>query len=145
MIAVPATDKRLEMLAKYMYEKTGTFFDYKMCSGFAILNDKGQFVAGVILSNYRKHDIEISCATETSAAWRPHIMKAVFQYVFGQLGCTRCTSIVTKKNTRCRSFLNGLGFTLEGNVRRGYDGKRDALVYGLLAAECRYFTGVSDG
>jgi RimJ/RimL family protein N-acetyltransferase len=144
MIAVPATGTQLDAVISYMHEKTGGKFDASLCSGFAVLSDNKEFVAGIVLSNYRTHDIEISCATESSIAWRPHVMKAVFQYVFGQLSCVRCTAIVTKGNKRCREFLNDLGFTLEGNVRNGYDGKRDALIYGLLAAECRYFTGVSN-
>jgi RimJ/RimL family protein N-acetyltransferase len=140
MIAVPAGDKT-PMVLQYVSEKIGVQFNPSMSTAFAVLNDNGEFVAGVVLSNFRVHDIEISCATETSVAWRPHIMRAVFEYVFVQLKCARCTSIVTKGNARCRSFLKGLGFSLEGNVRMGYDGKRDALIYGLLASECRYLGG----
>lgn len=130
------------MVVQYMQQRTGAIFDPALCVAFAILNDNDEFVAGVVLSNYRKHDIEVSCATESSMAWRPHVMAAVFQYIFGQLGCVRCTSIVTKSNTKCRKFLDSLGFSLEGNVRLGYDGNKDALIYGLLAAECRYLVGV---
>lgn len=141
MIAVPA-ENLTPMVLQYMEEKIGVKFDNKLAVAFAILNDKTEFVAGVVLSNFREHDIEISCATETSMAWRPHVMGAVFQYVFKQLGCARCTSIVTRNNTRCRDFLDSLGFQLEGNLRMGYDGKRDALIYGLLAKDCRYLSGV---
>lgn len=144
MIAVPAGDKT-KLVCDYMTEKTGAVFDVGLCTAFAILNDSGAFVAGVVLSNFRKHDIEISCASETSMAWRPHVMTAVFEYVFTQLGCSRCTSIVTKGNGKCRTFLNDLGFNLEGNLRMGYDGTKDALIYGLLAAECRYLLGKDDG
>lgn len=138
MLAVPAAEQTA-MVCRYLGEKTGRSFDPGMCSAFAILNDKREFVAGVVISNFRTHDCEISCATETSAAWRPHIMRAVFGYIFGQLGCVRVTAITRKQNKRSRDFLKALGFELEGNVRLGYDGRKDALIYGLLASECRYF------
>ena len=141
MIAIPANENTAKV-CEYLTQKTSAVFDPALCTAFAIMSDKSEFVAGVVLSNWRKHDIEISCATESSMAWRPHVMKAVFQYVYDQLGCTRCTSIVTKSNSKCRTFLNDLGFTLEGNLRMGYDGKRDALIYGMLRAECRYLKGV---
>lgn len=138
MLAVPAGD-RTAMVCQYIGEKVGRKFDPGMCSAFAILNDKNDFVAGVVISDYRGHDCQISCAAETSAAWRPHIMRAVFGYIFGQLGCVRVTAATRKQNKAARGFLKALGFELEGNVRLGYDGTKDALIYGLLASECRYF------
>lgn len=141
MRAIPAGE-RTPLVGMYMTEKTGAHFEPGMFQALAILNDDDDFVAGVVISNFRGHDCEISCATESSTAWRPTVMNAVFQYIFGQLGCIRCTSIVKKNNKRSRDFLEGLGFVLEGNIRCGYDGVKDALIYGLLASECRYFPPV---
>jgi RimJ/RimL family protein N-acetyltransferase len=138
MLAVVCPPDKMQILCGYMHEKTGTVFDPAMCQGFGIINDQTEFVAGVIISNFREHDCEISCATETSAAWRPTVLTAVFQYIFVQLNCVRCTSIVTKANKKSRGFLKALGFELEGNVRLGYDGVKDALIYGLLRQDCRY-------
>ena len=137
MRAVPAAENT-ELVGRYVGEKCGVQFTPGAYQAFAILNDQGDFCAGVVISNFRDHDCEISCATETSAAWRDHVMRAVFTYVFKQLGCVRCTCIVRKNNKRCRDFLDGLGFVLEGNLRKAYDGVKDALIYGLLAEECRY-------
>lgn len=146
MLAVPAGDK-LPMLCQYMASKTGAKIDPANCQGFAVLSDEGKFVAAVIVSNLRyfngvPFDCEISCATESSIAWRPHVCKAVFEYIFGQLGCTRVTAITRKNNTRSREFLEALNFQLEGNVRKGYDGQKDALIYGLLAEDCQFFGGI---
>ena len=147
MRAVPANAQNIGALCSYMYEKTGVVFEPNLCQGFAIISDTNDFVAGVIISNLRHHngkaiDCEISCATETSIAWHPDVCKAVFGYIFGQLNCTRCTSITKKNNTKSRSFLEALNFVLEGNVRRGYDGEKDALIYGLLAEDCQFFGGL---
>lgn len=144
MMAVPA-GKFTEMVAAYITEKTGAQFTPGMYQAMMVLNDKDDFVAGVVFTNFRNIDVEISCAGETPAAWRPGVRKAIFSYVFVQLGCVRCTSITLKGNRRARAFLEGLGFQLEGNVRLGYDGRRDALIYGLLRSECRDLGDALDG
>ena len=149
MKAVPALDiPAKELLCRYMYQKTEAMLTPASVGGFAILNDQGKFTAAVLVSNVRYYentaiDCEISCASESPMAWRPHVCTAVFQYVFGQLGCTRCTSITRKNNTKSRAFLEALNFQLEGRIRRGYDGKNDALVYGLLAENCDFFGGLN--
>lgn len=148
MIAVVADRQRLVLLCEYMYEKIGIRFDPTEVQGFAVLSDSGKFVASVIVSNLRYSDnkpidCEISCASETGAAWRPEVCRAIFGYIFGQLGCTRCTSIVRKNNGPSRKFLESLNFQLEGNLRKAYDGQKDALVYGLLAEECSYYEGLN--
>lgn len=137
MIAIPAGNLT-EMVGQYLTEKTGATFAPGMFQALAIVNDQRDFVGGVVVSNFRNRSCEISCAADTSAAWRPSVMRAVFTYIFVQLDCVRCTAITMKRNKRARDFLEGLGFVLEGNLRLGYDGKNDALVYGLLASECRY-------
>ena len=147
MMAVPAGNLTT-MVGDYVSEKLGMRFVPGTYQAMMVINDEKDFVAGVVFTNYRQLDVEISCVSETPAAWRPHVCRAVFKYVFDQLGCVRCTSITSKGNKRARTFLEGLGFVLEGNIRLGYDGHRDALVYGLLKAECRFLAddcGVDDG
>jgi RimJ/RimL family protein N-acetyltransferase len=137
MEALPAGDLT-EMVGKYVTEKTGMVLTPGMYQAFMVKSDDNEFVAGVVVSNFRGTDCEISTATETPLAWRPNVCKAIFQYIFVQLGCVRCTSITTKSNKKARGFLEALGFVLEGNVRLGYDGRKDALIYGLLKGECRF-------
>jgi RimJ/RimL family protein N-acetyltransferase len=144
MLAVPAGDKSA-MVAEYISSKvegSSLRFVPGMYQAFAFLNDKQDFVGGAVVSNFRQcqysNDCEISCAAETSMAFRPHVCAAVFQYIFTQMQCGRCTALTTKKNVRTRAFLEALGFRLEGCVKRGYDGKRDALIYGLLVEDCRF-------
>ena len=127
-----------DMVGQYVMEKTGMRVQPGMYSAFMVVNDSNDFVAGVVISNFRDTDCEVSCASESSAAWRPQVCRAIFKYIFEQLGCARCTSITTKRNGKARGFLEALGFQLEGNVRLGYDGVKDALIYGLLASECRF-------
>jgi RimJ/RimL family protein N-acetyltransferase len=145
MRAVPA-EELTGAVGQYLMEKIrGLKLVPGMFTAFAFLNDQNDFVGGCAISGWRQgqygNDCEISCAAETSMAFRPHVFKAVFGYVFVQLKCVRLTCVTTKRNKRARTFIERIGFELEGNVRLGYDGKRDALIYGLLAADCRYLAG----
>jgi RimJ/RimL family protein N-acetyltransferase len=144
MIAAPA-GKFTEMVGQYVAEKTGMELVPGQFAAMMVVNDNKDFVAGVVFTNFRKTDIEVSCASESPAAWRPDVCRAIFKYIFEQLGCVRCTSITVKSNKKARAFLESLGFQLEGNVRLGYDGRRDALIYGLLASECRFLSEGTDG
>lgn len=143
MIAIPA-GIHTDMVAQYVTEQTGAQFTPGTFAAMMVVDDKRDFVAGIVFSNHRGTDVEVSCAGETPMAWRPWVCKAVFQYVFDQLGCVRCTSITVKGNTRARDFLTGLGFELEGKLRLGYDGTRDALIYGLLRSDCRFLADDSE-
>lgn len=141
--------KEMVMLCEYIFEKTGSKQNPLMCSGFAFLSDDGKFWGGATVGNIRYYpptgraiDVEISCAAEKGIIWRDVLMKTVFQYIFVQLQCVRCTAITKKSNVKSRKFLEGLKFALEGNIRKGYDGEKDALVYGLLAEDCPYVWGV---
>lgn len=149
MIAAPA-GRLTDMVGQYVMEKIpGLVLQPGMFQAFMVVNDNSELMAGIVFTNYRTTDgkptdIEISCAGETPAAWRPSVCKAIFKYVFETVGCVRCTSITVKGNRKARSFLEGLGFQLEGNVRLGYDGFKDALIYGLLRSECRFLADDSE-
>lgn len=150
MLAVPAGDKT-GLVGRYLMEKVhGLKLVDGMYQAFAFLSDTNEFVGGCAITNFREgeygNDCEISVAAETSMAFRPHMMCAVFTYVFVQLKCTRLTCITTKRNKRGRAFIERSGFRLEGTLKRAYDGKRDALIFGLLRENCRYLgTGGSNG
>lgn len=142
MHTIPAGDKT-NMVGQYLMEKVpGLRLTPEMYTAFAFLSDKSEFVGGCVVTNFREgqfgNDCEITCAAETPMAFRPHVFRAVFGYVFEQLSCVRLTAVTTTRNKRARTFLEAIGFVLEGNIRRGYDGRRNALVYGLLASDCRY-------
>jgi hypothetical protein len=136
------------MVCQYVSDKIGhdaPAFDPAMCASFAIFNSDKAFIGGVVITNYRDFDCAISVASETSLAWSDGVCRAVFTYVYDQLGCVRVTSYTKKSNKRCRAFLDGLGFQLEGTIRKGYSGKAAALVYGLLREECRWLGDYDDG
>ena len=105
MIAVPA-GRFTEMVGEYLTEKTGMEARaWNVSKRCMVVDDGNNFVAGVVISNFRTTDCEISCASENPAAWRPHVCKAIFTYIFEQLGCVRCTSITVKGNRKARGFF----------------------------------------
>jgi hypothetical protein len=137
MKCVPAGENT-ELVGSYVGEKSGCGFEPGMYQALAVINESGDFCAGVVVSDFRGHDCQMSCAAETSVAWRGNVLNTIFEYVFNQLGCARCTAITKKSNRRTREFLERIGFQLEGRLRLGFDGTKDALIYGLLASECPY-------
>ena len=63
---------------------------------------------------------------------------AVLDHAFGPLGLHRVELRTNPTNKRSRSVAQRLGFTLEGVLREAAafpDGRRDDMVYGLLASE----------
>ena len=99
----------------------------------------GKLVGGILANNYRAGvDIHVHLVT-TSARWaRRGVLRDLFWYPFHYLQLPRVSFITSRKNKRMRSVAERMGFKLEGMVRKGYDGKTDAAVYGMLREECRF-------
>lgn len=92
----------------------------------------GELIAGVVYHDYRRFSIQISMAAETPKWCSRRTLNILLGYPFNQCGVERITACTAKNNKRLRSMVERLGFKLEGTIRRGFDGKHDLLVYGLL-------------
>jgi RimJ/RimL family protein N-acetyltransferase len=102
----------------------------------------GKLVGGVVYHNYVEHDIQVSIAVDgaTFMPWR-----GLFAYPFEQLGCSRITAMIGRKNKKSRKMCELLGFRLEGVHPKGLDGTQDAMSYGLLKEHCRWIKDRSNG
>lgn len=99
----------------------------------------GKIVAGLTFQNYREGvDIEVSLAADSPRWAHPATLRRLFRYPFVQLGLPRLTCITARKNKRARKLIEGMGWKLEGKCRRAYDGVQDAMIYGMLADDCRF-------
>lgn len=134
------------LAAKYVADMVG--FDIIVSDvpylGLVIADKDNKPIGALLITNYRGvAGCEISGGADSPSCARKGVIKYIFNYVFNTLGCARCTCTVAKRKGtgRTRRFLEGLGFVLEGCLRRGYDGKHDALIYGLLAENCRFLGG----
>lgn len=112
------------------------------------IEDRGRLIAGAVFTDYRVlpygKDIQITFAS-VSPRWATRgNIRAIMSYPFIQLGCTRLTTITGRKNKRARKFIEGIGFHLEGVVRKAYDGYQDAIVYGQLRGECKWLDAMPE-
>jgi RimJ/RimL family protein N-acetyltransferase len=103
----------------------------------------GRPVAGFVFTELRPgphgNDVRVSVAAESGAKWaRKEILAYLFGYAFAQLKCSRVTFVIREGNRHAERVSKKLGFRKEGVLRQGWDGKTNALVYGLLKTECKY-------
>lgn len=103
-----------------------------------IVNENDELVGGISLRLLNGFDGSISVVSHRSDFILPSMCRDLFHYVFVQERLTRLSCSIAKGNKRARRLAEGLGFKLEGVKRQGFDGRRDACQYGMLATECRW-------
>lgn len=95
----------------------------------------GQAVAVAAVNHWCGYDCEVSI-TSTGGLSRDFI-RAVFRYVFEELGCRRVTGRVDAALPWSRQ-LSRLGFVEEGRLRGGAPSGGDTIIFGMLRQECRW-------
>lgn len=115
--------------------------DFNPCTAIGLLDKDGELMAGCIYSNWRKKskDIELTFASKTPQWATANNIKTFLAYPFFQLGCNRVTAIVDARNTHAMRFLKRLGMKCEGNMRQAMDGVHDAVIFGMLFKQCKWF------
>jgi RimJ/RimL family protein N-acetyltransferase len=108
------------------------------------LEDNGRLIAGCLYSDHKPHNIDMHFASDSPKAATKRNFRAWFGYPFIQLGVQRVTAIIAKPNKSSRAFVEKAGFLLEGTARKGFDGIRDACIYGMLFSDCRYLKTHTD-
>lgn len=64
-------------------------------------------------------------------------LRLVFEFVFGSLGCARCTAHAKSDEPEWISVLERIGFRREGVKRKAWHGI-DLVMFGMLREECRW-------
>ncbi|MBX4908361.1 MULTISPECIES: GNAT family protein [Rhizobium] len=90
--------------------------------------ERGRIIAGFVFNVWTEHDIEISLAADRLSLT---LMRAVFDYVFNQLGCRRATCRTRADNISAQRLLARVGAEPEGR-QRGYFGDCDGLLYAIM-------------
>ena len=116
--------------------------DFGPCASIGVAI-AGRPVSGVVYSWFRRepfgNDVRATIAAEHGSKWaREAVLREMFAYPFLQLECARITCLIKEGNTRSERLCRHLGFRKEGVLRRAWDGRSNALLYGLLKSECRY-------
>ena len=101
------------------------------CIGFARDN---QLVCVVVNYHMTTNGVFSSFAATTPRWASKENIAAWGNWVFNQLKMDRVTATVKKRNKRSRKFVEGVGFQVEGKLRKAVEGE-DMIIYGLLKEE----------
>lgn len=122
-----------------------TIDEFGRFTTIGIAGPSGTLIAGAIYHRWRKFDCELTFAASSPRWCRRGIVSALFHYPFVQQGLERMTLIIGENNPRALKLNLGLGFKIEGRVRRAYDGKNDAFILGMLRDECKWIGAKASG
>lgn len=135
-----------EQVAKWVQAKLPEIRNgFGVCVAVGIVDDS-QPIAGIVYHDYRPEiSVQMSMASTRPQWCNRRTLRALLSYPFLQLQVARVTVYTGKHNKKLRSLVERLGFELEGRVRRGFDGQKDLLIYGLLREEAERWIGERHG
>jgi len=109
-------------------------------TAIGLVDAAGYLHAGVVFNTYTGPDVILSIRLRDKSSITRRFIVTVFKYVFGQLGCQRCSALITRRNKVSQKFCRAIGFKYEGTLREWYADGQDAIVFGMLKRECRWHT-----
>jgi hypothetical protein len=121
----------------------GSFFPHShtvwdpACTGVGVMLDD-ELKGGLVIELLTTFDAQVSFVFETPKVVSRRLIREFLHHCFVALKLQRLTFEVLPKNRASRRFIEGLGAKLEGKKRKGYDGHRNALIYGLLPEEAKF-------
>ena len=133
-----------QQIADWVVDRIPHVSSFENMTTIGIISNDGTPMGAVVYHDFRDKDIQMSCAADNSRWLNKSVLKSIFAYPFKQLNCNRVTALTPFKNTRTRKFLNGIGFTQEGIMRKGFIDD-DCVVYGMLREECKWIERDSHG
>lgn len=111
---------------------------FNVVKAVGFTDSRGRLVGGLVMTDYRGHDAELSIYLEKPSAISPQNLRELFHWAFRSQGFKRLTASISKKNKRCRRLVEGLGFRLEGTMRYGFSDGTDQCVYGMTYDNCNW-------
>lgn len=107
-----------------------------------IADDGDRLVGGIVGSEFRGHDMNLSIYAARPDFLRPAMIAELCRWAFVETRLKRLTAEIAKKNRRARAFVEHVGFAIEGTKRHGWhDGADDMCIYGMTADRCRWLEG----
>jgi hypothetical protein len=101
--------------------------------------DDGAPVVVIVFEFKNAFDAHVTVACADPSGLTRQLLTAIFRGVFHR--AARITASISPDNGLALRQIGRFGFRPEGFLRRGYDGKRDAVVWGLLPEDCPYLWG----
>lgn len=97
-------------------------------------------IAVVIVFEFKSpFDAHLTLVVADPKGLSRHLITTLYRTVFRR--AKRVTALIDPFNADALRGVTRMGFQFEGLMRRGFDGVRDANVYGLLPEECPYLKG----
>lgn len=101
---------------------------------FLGIGNGDRLLAAVAYTNYTGYDLELTIAADSPKWCTRNSVYEILKHPFLTNKCIRVTAKVAKHNKKSRQLVEGVGFKLEGVVRKGMKDD-DLCVYGLLYEE----------
>lgn len=105
--------------------------DFGFYKSIGIAKDR-ELLAGAVYSNYRDFDVEFNIYAKSVKWCTKNTLKWLLYYPFVQLKCERMTATIADDDQRTQRLAKWIGFEIEGLIRKGYDGHKDAVIMGIL-------------
>ncbi len=103
-----------------------------------ILRD-GELIGVWVYNLFHDTQASVHLATDHTRTWASRaVMGALFTYGFEYRRLTRLNAVIPESNKRALVAAAKLGFTPEGRMRCGDTNGRDAILFAMLAHECRW-------
>lgn len=96
----------------------------------------GHVIAGLACEFKTPFDAHFSAAIDHPDAISRRLLRGIFRALFSR--AARLTALVDPVNFAAEDMVERLGFVYEGFLRRGLDGRRDALLYGMIPEDCKF-------
>lgn len=119
-----------ERVVWFVSAKVGTRF-YMPYTAMGVERD-GAILGGAVFNCFTGPDVEMTVAGEARAFTRG-FYRAVYRYLFGQLGCERVS--ITTESLDVVRLAERLGAQVEGMKRNCFGRGRDAFLLGILKDE----------
>lgn len=141
---IVSTGHTIEMM-KFLYDRIGLDLRGQHLDGLRwmtfMAEDRltGRVVAALVCEFTTPFEAHFSIAVDQPACITRTVLRRVFQTIFTR--AARITARIEATDDDAEDKVKRMGFVYEGFLRRGYDGYRDALIYGMLMEDCKYLPG----
>lgn len=123
----------------FLSEETGiNFAAQDMRDWFCVTayNEHDAVVGVAVAEPKTWFDWHFSCAIADQRCMSRRLLRTIFRTIFAR--AVRITALVDPANETAWRQVRRMGFVYEGFIRLGVEGTRDAMLFGMLAEDCRF-------
>lgn len=128
-VYIPQTQQEKNGIAQWMHDRLKEPIPDKF-ETIAVIHD-GKLAGAMLYYNFFGNTINLSLVSDTPRCASKTVFKVMLGYPFKQLKVKRVTALIRKANKRSRKLAEGLGFKLEGVLRKADPNGRDLCIYGI--------------